>query len=120
MAFEILLSFCYALLFVYVILKASFFSKAGIPGSWLITVFIVKIIAGFALSVIYSKYYTDRNTADVFKFFDDSKFLFEALTTHPLTFLQIVFHVNSGSPEVMKYTAEMRFWYNKDILFNDN
>lgn len=59
-------------------------------------IFALKIVAALALHVIYTYYYTDRSTADVFKYFDDAQQLFASLHENPMHFFQILF---SKSPE---------------------
>ncbi|MBP8669315.1 MAG: hypothetical protein KBI42_11090, partial [Bacteroidia bacterium] len=81
--------------------------------------FLVKIIFAILLGVIYSKYYTDRLTADTFEFFDDSKILYDLAFEHPLWFLQAIFGINDQASYLMPYYDTMHNWFNKVVLFND-
>ena len=116
---EAVLSIGYIALFVFVIHKSAFFRIEGIPVWWLKAAFLVKIIFAILLGVIYSKYYTDRLTADTFKFFDDSKILYDLAFEHPLWFLQAVFGINDQASYLMPYYDTMHNWFNKVVLFND-
>ena len=69
----------YTFLILAILPRISFFNLPSIPVRWLQAAFIIKVLAGIALGIIYSRYYTDRSTADTFKFFDDSQIIFNAL-----------------------------------------
>ena len=97
-----------------------FFSLEGIQPKFVSIVFILKVIAGCALGLLYTYYYTDRTTADTFKFFDDSKVLFGALSTNPKHFFEMLTGINGDSPELLPYYNKMNAWLNADVLFNDN
>jgi len=51
-----------------------FFSIEGLSRKEISAIFILKIIAGVVLYLIYTYYYTDRKSADIFKYFDDGKY----------------------------------------------
>ena len=54
------------------IFKLSFFKNLEIPKVWIFGALAVKLIASFALVWIYTSYYPDRSSADIFKYFDDA------------------------------------------------
>jgi hypothetical protein len=116
---EAALSIGYIAFFVFVIHKLPFFRIEGIPVWWLKAAFIVKIIFAVLLGIIYSKYYTERLTADTFKFFDDSKVLYNLAFEHPLWFFQAISGINSEASYLLPYYDIMHNWYNKVVLFND-
>ncbi len=97
-----------------------FFTLEGIGPKLVSIVFILKVVAGCALGLLYTYYYTDRTTADTFKFFDDGKVLFGALSTNPKHFFEMLTGINGNSPELTPYYEKMNAWLNADILFNDN
>jgi hypothetical protein len=116
---EAILSIGYIALFVFIIHKSAFFRIERIPVWWFKAAFIVKIFFAVLLGIIYSKYYTDRLTADTFKFFDDSKVLYNLAFEHPLWFLQAISGINSEASYLLPYYDIMHNWYNKVVLFND-
>ncbi len=117
---EILLAAGYTALFLFLIQRLKFFRVEVISSRWIKALFILKVIAGCSLGLLYTYYYTDRSTADTFKFFDDSKALFNSLFTHPKQFFQIFFGVNSNTQECYNICSQMNAWNNQDVLFNDN
>lgn len=117
---EILLVAGYTALFLILIKRWKFFRIEFIPAGWVRMLFVLKVMAGCLLGLIYTYYYTDRNTADTFKFFDDSKVLFWTLFDKPLQFFQIFFGIGSNTRECFEIYAQMSAWNNQDVLFNDN
>lgn len=75
----------YILLFSWFIYKWSFFEDGiGLERKIKLRavnfIFLLKVIAGFGLSWVYTRYYTDRQTADIFKYYDDAKVMFGSFT----------------------------------------
>jgi len=119
---EIILSIFYTSLFCMFIYMMPFFKIKGVSPRVFIFVFVIKLFSAFALTLIYTYYYTDRATADIFKYFDDAKVIFQALYTKPYDYVRMVTGIGSDSPNLYHYYDTCRFWF-KLIdyrLFNDN
>lgn len=110
----------YVALFVWLIGKSGFFNTTGVPVRWLQGVFLLKVLAGSALGLLYTYYYTDRTTSDTFKFFDDSGILFATLTERPYDFFRMFTGIGGNDPDLRHYYESMYAWLNTDVLFNDN
>ncbi len=82
--------------------------------------FVIKIIAGIALFLIYTRYYPDRKYADIFRYYDDSGVIYQALLSHPIDFFRMVTGIGSDSPHLQPYYDAMLNWYNTDLVFNDS
>ncbi|MHC1706211.1 MAG: hypothetical protein AB9842_01685 [Bacteroidales bacterium] len=108
---ELLLVLAYSLIIILTIRKLRFFRLDGIPEIWVITAFVIKIAASFILYLIYTQYYTDRSTADIFKYFDDSKVLYDILYSKPLDFISIMTGIGNDSPHFSQYYQKMNNWY---------
>ena len=117
---EVLLVAGYTALFLFLINRLKFFRLTDIPVAWVKILFVLKVAAGCLLGLVYTYYYTDRTTADTFKFFDDSKILFHALFNSPKEFFEIFFDINSDTKECFNICSQMSAWNNQDVLFNDN
>jgi hypothetical protein len=62
--------------------------------------------------MIYTYYYTDRVTADVFKYFDDSKILFDSIKSNPIDFFQMLFGLDFNTAYFHEhYYSKMGYWY---------
>jgi hypothetical protein len=108
---EFILSAFYFLIFCLIIIKTPFFKDENIPQKWFLGVFGLKVIAGVLLTIIYTKYYTDRSTSDIFKYFDDGKILFDAFDSNPADFLKMLFGINSETEYFNStYYQKMKFW----------
>jgi hypothetical protein len=108
---EFLLSAFYFLIFCLIIIKTSFFKDENISKPWFIGLFGLKVMVGVVLTLIYSKYYTDRSTADIFKYFDDGKILFKAFESNPKDYLKMIVGINSDTEYFnTTYYQKMKFW----------
>ncbi len=118
---EILLLLAYISLFIFLIYKLPFFNAAGISKKSISFVFILKIVFGLLLWAIYTFYYPNRSTADIYKYFDDSKVMFSTLRTAPTHYFKMLLGIGNDTPEFDSYYSEMHFWSRKDGggTFND-
>lgn len=85
-------------------------------------VFGIKIIISILITLIYTFYYTDRVTADVFKYFDDSEIMFGAIKTNVLDYTQMVLGLDFNTAYFHEnYYSKMNYWYriNNSNLVSD-
>ena len=74
----ILISILYIILILILLIKNLFFNIENINKLEIIAALFVQLITGIGLYFIYTKYYTERYTADIFKYYDDSLVLYDA------------------------------------------
>ena len=86
-----------------------FFSIDGISKKYLVGVFVLKVFAGFVMFLLYS-YYFDRTTADIFRFYDDAKVIYNAAFEKPLDYIRFVTGIGTNAPELRQYIMEMNNW----------
>ncbi|NNC86136.1 MAG: hypothetical protein HKN75_08635 [Bacteroidia bacterium] len=103
-----------------IIKRSGFFSDSEIPKSIFYLGFALKLLAGFALTWIYTYYYTDRLAADIYKYFDDSKIMFDALRTNPAHFFAMLTGINENTDAIGVYYDTMLNWHKLDLVYNDN
>jgi hypothetical protein len=77
-------------------------------------------MSGIILTLVYTYFYTDRKTADIFKYFDDSKIMFDAAWSNPYDFARMFFGIRSGDPDLFSYYSKMVAWDDSDMMYNDN
>lgn len=120
---EFLLSIFYFIVFCLLISKLKLFKDEHIPKHWFYILFGLKTIVSVILTAIYTYYYTDRNTADIFKYFDDSKVMFDALKEKPIDYFKMLFAFDNDSAYFNEnYYNNMLHWvrpYSAD-LFTDS
>ncbi|TND02079.1 MAG: hypothetical protein FD123_4123 [Bacteroidetes bacterium] len=119
----ILVSLFYVLLFLLLIRRLRFFQLEGL-GKWTPALFfLLKLAAGMAVWAVYTYYYPDASTADIFKYFDDSKIMHDALYESPGDFFRMLFSVGNDTPHFDQlYYQKMNHWYREfdSNLYNDS
>ncbi|MEN9340239.1 MAG: hypothetical protein RIQ62_1551 [Bacteroidota bacterium] len=116
---ELFLSIGYTAFFIFLIGKMKIFRTEAIPTNTYKLLFLVKLAAGFFLYLIYTRYYPDRSTADIFRYFDDSDIMYQSLFTKPYDFFRMLTGFHAADPDLQPYYDAMRNWYNTDMIFND-
>ncbi len=99
-----------------------FFDVEGISKRTLSGIFILKIFFGLLLWAVYTFYYTDRSTADIYKYFDDSEIIFNTLKTNPVHFFKIITGIGNNTFEFDPYYGQMHYWARKidSSIYNDS
>lgn len=123
MIMELIFTIIYTVLFSAIIWYHPFFKFPDIKKLWVLSFFLLKIVASLFLFWVYSSYYTQRETADIFKYFDDSKIMYDALWSKPTDYFQMLFGINNDNPYFdTKYYMQMNNWYRvyESNLYNDS
>lgn len=116
----------YILLFAALIWFTPFFetdilTKKKAPA---LAVFFVKVACGFALTWIYTRYYTDRSTADIFKYYDDAKVIYSAFEKGNYSdYFRMMFSISNDNAYFDEnYYRHMNHWYrmNDYGAYNDD
>ena len=75
---------------IFVLLKKSnFFEFEGIKKTAICKAFLIHLVAGILLYIIYTEYYQERYTSDIFKFYDDSLVLYNLFFENTADFFKI-------------------------------
>jgi len=108
-----ILSCIYIFIFCALIYFLPFFRDNSIKRRVFISVFLLKIIAGFFLTWIYTNYYPDRQTADIYKYFDDSKIIFSSVQNHHYTdYFKIMSGIRNDNVYFNEtYYSKMNHWF---------
>ncbi len=118
-----IIAFVYILVFVFLIYKLPFFKKSKLSLHYFSFAFLMKVIAGFALTWVYSSHYSDRSTADIYKYYDDAKYMYAALNDEPFDYVKMVTSIGNDHPKFdTLYYSKMNHWYRKYdySVYNDN
>ena len=97
---ELVLSFAYIAFAVFLIDRLPVFQHETIKTSTFKILFLVKLLAGFLLYLIYTRYYTDRATADIFRYFDDAEIMYQSLFDKPYDFFRMLTGYHANVPEI--------------------
>src|SRR5690606_16038971 len=108
---ESLLTIFYFLLGCLFIYKWKFFQLELISSWWLISLFALKIIVAIGITYIYTYYYTQRDDADIYNFFDDGAVMAQAFFDAPKDFFQMLIGFGADGPYFYEtYYDKMNFW----------
>lgn len=119
---EILYTLTVAALCLAAIRYLPFFASTSLSVKWVQGLFILKLLAGIALGLVYTYYYTDRLTADVYKYFDDGRTIYSAFHHDPLDYLRLVTGIDSDAPSLRPYLDDTQHWFKPydHSMYNDN
>lgn len=108
---ESLLTIFYFLLGCLFIYQWKFFQLELISRWWLISLFALKIIVAIGITYIYTYYYTQRDDADIYNFFDDGAVMAQAFFDAPKDFFQMLIGFGADDPYFYEaYYDKMNFW----------
>ncbi|MEZ5174330.1 MAG: hypothetical protein R2850_12685 [Bacteroidia bacterium] len=99
-----------ALILIWILLKSSLVSGSFLSKKFVIAAFAAKVIAGTALTLIYTFYYTERGAADIYKFFDDAQVIASTLEENPGVYFRFISGVDEENPELIPYRKAMHNW----------
>lgn len=89
-----------------------YFKLSGVKTIWLQTAFAIKVGAGLIMFLLYTYHYPVRSEADTFKYFDDSKFLYDAIWVRPMDFFKMLSGIGCENDYFFqKYYVKMNNWY---------
>lgn len=83
----------------------------------------MKLSGGLILYYIYTQYYTQRHTADIFKYYDDSLVLYHSFFKNPIDFFKIILGLDFNREYFsFNYYMEMNNWDTsyKNSLMNES
>ena len=109
---ELFFLIIYIAIFSLLIYYHRFFKTVELPIKLIIAFFLIKIISGILLNYIYAGYYTDKETSDIYKYFYDSKPIYDAFLKNPLHFFQLIFGINDNADYLRLYTDKTINWHN--------
>jgi hypothetical protein len=107
---SVILPVLWTICFLFLIWKLPFFEVKGFPRWSLMLVFGVKLLSSCVLHYMYTRYYPDRATADIFKYFDDAVGLFAVTDQSWSDFFRILFGINCDIPEFQPYFDNTNHW----------
>jgi len=114
---DLLIVLLYLTIFLWFTLKWKVIALPGLPSWSAPALLLLKFIAGLAITWIYTYIYKDRSQADIFKLFDDSRFMHEAIYKHPADFFRMLTGLDDGY-YYDRYYLKMNNWYRPYELDN--
>jgi hypothetical protein len=115
----IIFSGIWYLIFIWFLLKW----RGGMSSTRILGLFTAKVLGTFALQWLFTYYYTDRSTADIYRFFDDGILLNQVFYENPIHFFKIIFNLYSDQEAFrLLYFEQMNAWIKPfdSGIYNDN
>lgn len=109
-------------IFAWVLSRQFISNKIGLKTFILPFLFLIHVICGIVLSSIYTYYYPNRNLADTFKYFDDSKHLFDLFFNDNSVFWKVFLGLDELGEDVVRELSFTNNWFpnSRRTFFNDN
>jgi len=109
-------------LLLYIVSKWKFFELPYVSKRVVGVAFVMKVLAGLGITLLYTYYYTDKQNSDIYKYFDDGLFLNSLFYSDPKLFLKLLLEVNIDTPDVVSQITSFNHWDPKvrSYLYNDS
>lgn len=117
------LTLAYITLFTWLITRLKHFGSQTVSRKLLVLFFFYKLVLGMTLTLIYTWYYADRSTADIYKYFDDSYHMTRALWENPVDYFKMLLGWGNDTQHFTDaYYSKMGHWFRhfEDQQYNDN
>jgi hypothetical protein len=104
------------------ILKSKFYTLPNIPSNHVRIAFLIKLISGLFIWILYTYYYKNHSVNDIYKYYEDGKLMLQIFKTNPSDFFQIIRGNQPISPKSLHLLNNMKFWVkpNSYGIYNDN
>ena len=112
----------YFLLFFFVLNRFSFFKLEKISATMLNLALCAKLAASILLVLLYTYYYTNKETSDIYKYFEDGKIIHQLLVRFPSDFFHFLFNQTITNEDAKTLISHVKYWNktNSYGLFNDS
>lgn len=120
---EIFIAVVYLFVFLLIIYKLPFFSLQNISRKFVVLSVVYRMVLASVFIVTYTHFYTDRTTADMYRYYDDAGIMYSALSENPPDFFRMLSGFNDQSQEIQEnYYMKMNTWYKsyEYLVPNDN
>jgi hypothetical protein len=112
----------YLVVISWIIFRHRFFHLPGLPRTSSLWFFALKLVAGLAIWYVYTYYYPEREYADIWKYYDDSEVVYNALDNSTGDYLRLISGIGIDDRIQHTYIDEMLHWDQQfeNNLFNDS
>lgn len=86
------------------------FKVEGVSPLHLAAFFLLKVLAGGLLTLIYTYYYTDTAKSDIYRYFNDSVVISKLLFQAPVHWAKIMLGIDMHNPETFSYLVHTHYF----------
>jgi len=111
----------YALILGWLFCRYHPLDRSVYPASFIAAGWAYRLLMGIVLWYVYSVFYTDRSTSDIFRFYDDARVMYSVLHNDPAAFFSMLTGIGGDPEELDVYYRQMNNWYKQYnyFLYND-
>lgn len=107
---NIISAVCWVTILSVVAIRTNIFGKDTLQRRIFTGLWLLKILVGVGVWAIYTFYYTDRTTSDIYRFFADSTVIYNTLFTAPGHYFRLILD-GGETPDLLPYLDAMNNWY---------
>lgn len=107
---HIALYIIYLLVFLRFIYGCRLFTVEGVSPLHLAAFFLLKVLAGGILTLVYTYYYTDTAKSDIYRYFNDSVVISKLLFQAPVHWAKIMLGVDMYNKETFSYLVNTHYF----------
>lgn len=100
----------YLTIFLWVIFRWQFFETEELTKIQLSFFFLLKVVAGVALTLVYTYYYTDNSKADIYRYFNDSKIISQVLFQDVKCWFKIMSGIGAYDEDAFSYLVHTQYF----------
>lgn len=118
---QILIFLLFAIGFNILILKWDFFKKCRLKPKVFCFIFSVKLLFGIGFYLVYTVHYSDNQTSDMHKYFNDANKIFQLTKNEPSNYFSVLTGIEfNNKSEII--TQQLSFWYQEESasVINDS
>jgi len=121
MTMQIIIALIFAITLTWLIYYWPLFKKSKFKKVTFCYLFILKLLFGLSFYTVYTAYYSDNQTSDMHKYFNDAVKIFELTKNKPSSYLSILTGIEMNT-EDEAITQKLNFWYQEESasVINDS
>jgi hypothetical protein len=118
---QIIIAIVFASTLIWLIYKWNLIQQAEFKSSSFCLIFALKLLFGVCFYMVYTAYYTDTQTSDMHKYYNDALRIFELTKNQPLSYLSVLTGMDLNS-KYETVTQQLDFWYQEESasVINDS
>jgi hypothetical protein len=117
---HIALYLLYAAIACFIIYKWRFFELPGFKRIYVFGAFALKVLAGIAVTWVYTNYYTNRLETDIYKYFDDGVAITHSFTESPAAYFKVLSGISIDDADAQAVLLKTENFSHKEGLFEFN
>jgi hypothetical protein len=110
---QIIIALLFAIVLAWLIVKWKLFRNLNFRAQSFCGIFFIKLFFGICFYLVYTVYYTDNQTSDMHKYYNDALKIFELTKENPRSYLSILTGLEINNKDEI-ITQQLSFWYQEE------